>query len=153
MTFMFRRYMPKTNCRSRARILSSHGPVTGNLTGMSGIERGCLANTLTKRTRLRSRGLLREGILRHKPDNVAAMADHDVGIKRKPARHLYAELSPADCFPDHQGAGRTDIHELAGASIARPAASDKGPVPTSLTPLKNTTRAMRLLRLLPLSPG
>ena len=48
MTFMCRRYRPKTNRFSLARIFSSHLPVEGKLMGVDGAERGDRDRTLTK---------------------------------------------------------------------------------------------------------
>src|SRR3972149_2604717 len=50
MTFMWRRYRPKTNRFSLARIFSSHLPLEGKLIGIDGPERGRRDKTLTKRT-------------------------------------------------------------------------------------------------------
>ena len=48
-------------------------------------------------------------ILRHQPDNLAALADHDLGIKGKPACQFGAELRPGDRLPDHEGARCADV--------------------------------------------
>jgi hypothetical protein len=50
MTFMWRRYTPKTNRLSLARIFSSHLPLEGKRMGIDGAERGRVDRTLTKRT-------------------------------------------------------------------------------------------------------
>ena len=50
MTFMWRRYTPKMNRLSLARIFSSHLPRAGKILGVDGAEWGVLDRTLTKRT-------------------------------------------------------------------------------------------------------
>jgi hypothetical protein len=50
MVFMWRRYCPKTNRFSVARILNSHIPCPGKLMGIDGTSGGRFAMTLTKRT-------------------------------------------------------------------------------------------------------
>jgi hypothetical protein len=50
MTFMWRRYRPKTNRFSLARIFISHLPLEGKLMGIDGAERERWDRTLTKRT-------------------------------------------------------------------------------------------------------
>ena len=59
-----------------------------------------------------SHGLLREMILRHQSDNLAALADHDLGLKRKPAGQFGAELRAGDWPPDHEGTRRADVHGI-----------------------------------------
>ena len=49
MTFMWRRYRPKTNRLSLARIFSSHVPLEGKRMGIDGADRGRWDRTLTKR--------------------------------------------------------------------------------------------------------
>jgi hypothetical protein len=51
-------------------------------------------------------------ILRHHPDNLAALTDRDLGIKGKPARQFGAELRPGDWLPDHKGARRADVDSI-----------------------------------------
>src|ERR1043166_7309873 len=43
-----------------------------------------------------SHGLVREMIVRDQPDDLAALADHDLGIEGKPAGQFGAELRPGD---------------------------------------------------------
>jgi hypothetical protein len=45
---------------------------------------------------------LREG-------DLPAQTDHDLGIKRTPARQFRAELRPGDWPPDHEGARRANV--------------------------------------------
>jgi len=56
-----------------------------------------------------SNGVVREMIPRHQAGNLTALADHDLGIKRKPACQFSAELRPGDRPPNHEGACRADV--------------------------------------------
>src|SRR5712691_6155990 len=109
MTFMWRRYTPKTNRLSLARIFSSHLPLEGKLLGVDGAEPGGFGQDAHEADDAGSHGLVGERILRHQPDNLAARADHDLGIKGKPACQFGAELRPGDGPPDHEGARRADV--------------------------------------------
>src|SRR5262249_54853695 len=50
-----------------------------------------------------------EGVLRHHPRDLAAVADHDRGVEGKPARELGPELRPTDRFPDDKRACGADV--------------------------------------------
>ncbi len=50
MTFIWRRYTPKTKRPSLANTFSSHSPLEGKHLGVGGAERGRLDKTLTNRT-------------------------------------------------------------------------------------------------------
>jgi len=47
--------------------------------------------------------------LRHQPDDLAALANHDLDVKGNPACQFGAELGPGDRPPDHEGARRADV--------------------------------------------
>jgi uncharacterized protein (DUF1697 family) len=48
-------------------------------------------------------------ILRHQPDYLAALADHDLGIKGQPACQFGAAFRLGDRPPDHEGARRAEL--------------------------------------------
>ena len=81
-----------------------------------------------------SHGLVREMILRHQPDNLAALADHDLGIKGKPACQFGAELRPGDWPPDHEGARRADVDGIEVLQLFGERGRSEGPVTADVDP-------------------
>jgi hypothetical protein len=67
-------------------------------------------------------------ILRYQPDNLAALADHDRGLKRKPACQFGAELRPGDWPPDHEGARRADVDGTKVLQLFDEGCRSEGPV-------------------------
>ncbi len=56
--------------------------------------------------------LPREVISKHQPDEFPALADHDLGVKRKPARQFGAQSRPGYWLPDYEGARRADVDDI-----------------------------------------
>ena len=73
-------------------------------------------------------------IPRHHPDNLAALADHDLGIKGKPACQFGAELRPADWPPDHEGARRADVDGIEVLQLSGERGRSEGPVTADVDP-------------------
>src|ERR1044072_858570 len=67
-------------------------------------------------------------IVRHQPDDLAAVADHDLSIKRKPARQFRAELRPADWPPDHEGSRRAHVYGIEVLQLFGECTGPEGPV-------------------------
>ena len=131
MTFMWRRYKPKTNRLSLARIFSSHVPLEGSLMGSAGAERGRRDRTLTKRT-MSGGGPVREMIVRHQPDNLATLADRDRRLKGKPGCQFGAQLRLGDRSPDHEGARCADVDGIEVLQLSRERGGPEGPVATDV---------------------
>src|SRR5213593_2837657 len=66
--------------------------------------------------------------LRHQPENVAALADHDLGIEGKPACQFGAESRPGDWPPDHEGARRADVNGIEVLQLFGERGRPEGPV-------------------------
>jgi hypothetical protein len=81
-----------------------------------------------------SHGLVREMILRHQPDNLATLADHDLGIKGKPAYQFGAELRPGDWPPDHEGARPADADGIEVLQLFGERGRSEGPVTADVDP-------------------
>jgi hypothetical protein len=58
---------------------------------------------------VRSHGLVREVILRQQPDDLAALANQDVGVGGKSACQFGVQLRSGHSPPEHEGAGRADV--------------------------------------------
>ena len=81
-----------------------------------------------------SHGLVREMILRHQPDNLATLADHDLRIKGKPGCQFGAELRPGDRLPDHEGARRADVDRIEVLQLFGERGRPEGSVTTDVDP-------------------
>src|SRR6266540_2651312 len=73
-------------------------------------------------------------ILRHQPDNLAARADHDLGIKGKRACQFGAELRPRDRPPDDEGARRADVDGIEVLQLVDERGRPEGPVTADVDP-------------------
>jgi hypothetical protein len=73
-------------------------------------------------------------ILGHQPDNLAALADHDLGIKGKPACQFGAEFRPGDRPPDHEGACRADVDGIEVLQLFGERGRSEGPVTADVDP-------------------
>ena len=73
-------------------------------------------------------------ILRHQPDNLPSLADHELGVKGKPAREFGAELRPGHWPPDHEGAGRTDADGTKVLQLFGEPGRPEGPVTADVDP-------------------
>jgi hypothetical protein len=67
-------------------------------------------------------------ILRHQPENLASLADHDLGIKGKSACQFGAELRPGNWPPDHESARRADVDGTEVLQLLGERGRSKGPV-------------------------
>ena len=79
-------------------------------------------------------GLTREMILSHQPDDVATLADHDLGLKGKSARQFGTELRLRDRPPDHEGTRRADVDGIEMLQLFGERFGSKGPVTTNVDP-------------------
>ena len=102
--------------------------------GIGGAERGRWERTLMKRTMSGSHGLVRERMVRHQSDNVAALADHDLGIKGELACQFRAELRAGDWTPDHEGARRADVDDIEMRQLFGERTRTEGPVTADVHP-------------------
>ena len=59
-----------------------------------------------------SYGLIREMTLRHQPENVPSVADHNLGIKGKPAGQCSAQSRLRHWPPDHKGTRGADVDDI-----------------------------------------
>jgi hypothetical protein len=73
-------------------------------------------------------------IVRHQPDNLAAFADHDLGIKGKPACQFSAECRPSDWPPDHEGASRADVDNIEMLQLVDERTRSEAPVAANVHP-------------------
>ena len=56
--------------------------------------------------------MVRETIVRHQPDDLPSLADHDLGIEGKPAYEFNAQLRAADWMTDHKGPRCADVDSI-----------------------------------------
>jgi hypothetical protein len=89
-------------------------------------------------------------IVRHQPDNLAALADHDLGIKGKPACQFGAELRPCDRPADHEGARRADVDGIEVLQLFRESGRSEGPVTTDVDSSQENHECHEFLLLAPL---
>jgi hypothetical protein len=73
-------------------------------------------------------------VLRHQPDNLASLADHDPGIKWKPARQFGAEMRPDHWPPDHERARRADADGIEVLELTGERRRSEGPVTAHVHP-------------------
>ena len=128
MTFMCRRYMPKTKPpvprkdlqqpRSRRRKADRHQRHRSRLPGQQGQE----ANHVG------SLRLICERVPGNKPENLAALADHDLGVKWQPACYFSAEFRLGDRPSDHQRARRTNVDHVEVLQLLGKLRGSKSPV-------------------------
>src|SRR5206468_6374633 len=97
-----------------------------------------------------SHRLVHEMILRHEPNNLAARADRDPGIKGKPAFQFGAELRPGDWPPDHQGARRADVDGIEVLQLFGERGRPEGPVTADVDPSQKNHECHAFLLLAPL---
>jgi hypothetical protein len=93
-----------------------------------------------------SHGLLREMVMRHQPDNLPALAEHDLSIKRKFAYQCSAQFGPGDWPPDHESARRADVDSIEMLQLFGERARAEAPVTANVhPPQKNHERHAFLL--------
>src|SRR4026208_1085016 len=73
-------------------------------------------------------------IVRHQPDNLATLADHDLRIKGKPGCQFGAELRPGHRLSDHEGARRADVHGIEVRQLTGDRGRSEGLVPADVDP-------------------
>ena len=77
-------------------------------------------------------------IPRHQRDNLPALANHDLGIKWKPACKFRTELCSGDWPPDHEGARRADVDDIEVLQLFGEGGRSEGPVTADVhAPEKN----------------
>ena len=82
--------------------------------------------------------MIREHILRQQPDNLAALADHDLGVEGKPALDFSPQLGAADGLADDKGARRPDVDRTEVAQLLRQRGRSEGSVTADIeAPQKN----------------
>ena len=135
MAFIWRRYTPKTNRRSLARIFSSHVPLPGKLTGIDGFRRGPPGEDAHEAHDVGSYGLIHEMILRHHPENFPAVADHDLGIEGEPARHFLVQSRPSvPGFRNDECARRADVDRIEACQFLGERGRSEGSVTADVDP-------------------
>src|SRR5512133_3476067 len=140
---MCRRYMPKTNCPSRAMTRTNHSPCDGNVTGSGAPAAPALDRTLTKRTTSGGEGSVTNGF--------------SVAIRTR-SRSLQTTTcvsngsfwrSAARNFAFDPGLRTTNVPAAPTFTTSKPLNSRartlgrKVRCPPTLTPRRKTTRAMR----------
>jgi hypothetical protein len=73
-------------------------------------------------------------ILRHQPDDLATLADHDLRIEGKLGDQLGAELRRGDWTPDHKSARRADVDHIEVFQLFGERGRSEGPVTTDVDP-------------------
>ena len=82
--------------------------------------------------------MARKTIVRHQPDDLATLADHDLGIKRKPACEFKAQLRAADWLPNHKGTRGADVDGIEMLQLFGEDGRSEGSVTADVdTPQKN----------------
>jgi len=79
-------------------------------------------------------GVGREKVVRHEPHDLPAVAEHDLGIERKPAGEFNAQLRAADWLPDHKGAGCADVDGVEMLQLFGERRRSKGSVTADVDP-------------------
>ena len=80
------------------------------------------------------RRLTGEGFLRDRPQNLAALADHDLGCKWKPACEFHKDLRRCDRLPDHESAGSPDVDGIEVFQLSGERGGPEGPVTADVDP-------------------
>src|SRR5688500_5471520 len=73
-------------------------------------------------------------IVRHQLDNLAASADHDLGIKGKPACKFSEECHPSYKPHEHEGASRADINNIEMVQLVDERTRSEAPVAANVHP-------------------
>lgn len=93
---------------------------------------------------VRSYGMVPERILRHEPDDLAALADHDLAIKGKPACQFLKEFCSLNGTPDHERARRTDVDGIEVFQLFGECRRSEGPVPANVNPFQKNNDCQAL---------
>jgi len=79
-----------------------------------------------------------EEVARHQPDDLAPLADHDLGIEGKSAGEFKAQLRAADWLPDDKGTRRADADDVEMLQLFGEGRRSKGSVTSDVdAPQKN----------------
>jgi hypothetical protein len=70
--------------------------------------------------------------LRHQADNLPPFADDDFCIKGKSSRQFGAELRLSNGIPDHERAGRADVHGTEMLQFIGECLRPEGPVTANI---------------------
>ena len=73
-------------------------------------------------------------ILRHQPDNLSTLTDHDLRIEGKPGYQFGAELPSGDRLADHEGARCADVDGVKVPQLSGERGRSEGPVTTDVNP-------------------
>jgi hypothetical protein len=87
-------------------------------------------------------------MLRHHPDNLAALADHDLRLKRKAGRQFGAELCTGDRLPENDSAGRADVDRIEVLQLCGEHGGSEGPVATDIDPSQEDDECHEFPRVL-----
>jgi hypothetical protein len=92
-------------------------------------------------------------IVRHQPDNLAALANHDLRIKGQPGCQFGTELRLGDRLPDHEGTRRADVDRIEVLQVFGERGRSEGPVTADVDPSQKSDECHEFLPLLgPLDP-
>jgi hypothetical protein len=84
-------------------------------------------------------------IPRHQPENLAALADHDLGIKGKPACQFGAKLRRPDPPPDHERARRADVDGIEVLQLSDERGWSEGSLTSDVDPSQKNHECHRFL--------
>ena len=133
--------MPTTNRPSRARTFTSHLPRLGNLTGSLGDGARGSRQHAHEPDDVGFRRRPREEALRQQPDDLRALADHDVGREGQPPLDFSVQLLAADPLTDDERAGRADVHGIEMLQLLGEGGWPEAPVTADVeAPQKNYQR-------------
>jgi hypothetical protein len=94
--------------------------------------------------------MARERVVRHQPDDLPTLADHDLGIEGKPTCDFNAQLRTADGLPDHEGTRRANIDGIEVLQLFGERSRSEGSVTADVEAPHKTTSATSCLLLAPL---
>jgi len=73
-------------------------------------------------------------MMRHQPDNLATLVDHNLRIKWNPGCQFGAQLGLGDRLPDHEGARRADVERIEVRELFGESGGPEGPVVPDVDP-------------------
>jgi hypothetical protein len=76
--------------------------------------------------------MARKKVVRQQPDDLPALADHDLRIEGKHASEFNAQLCATHPAPDYKGTRRADVHANEGLQLFRQRLRSEGSVPSDV---------------------
>ena len=99
-------------------------------------ERSPLRQDAREANDVRIGWLSRKWIGRRVSQNVAAVADHDVGLEGEAPLDLPAKRRPADPLANDEGSGRAEAHSTEAPQLTRESARTECPMPSDVHALE-----------------